>query len=57
MRAVRVARAIPDPEHVRGAVVPLTGERVLARERLFVLEEEPLVARPHVDLVERLARS
>ena len=53
VRAAELSRAVSDPEHVRRAVVRLTGERVGARERLLVLEEKALVARPDVDLVER----
>ncbi len=52
--AVELPRALPDPEHVRGAVVPVAGGRVAASERLLVVEHEPFVARPDVNLVELL---
>ena len=48
-----VARAVADPEHVRRAVVRLPGQRVGAGQRLLVLEQQTLVARPDVDLVQR----
>ena len=51
MRAAEPARAVPDPQHVRRAVVGLPGERVRPRERFLVLEKKALVARPDVDLV------
>ena len=50
--AVRLARPVADPQHVRRAVVPLAGQRVAAGEALLVVEEQALVARPHVDLVQ-----
>ncbi len=53
VRAVHLARALPDPEEVRGAGVPVAGRRVAPDERLLVVEEERLVARPDVDLVDR----
>ena len=52
VRAVELARAVADPEHVRGAVVPVARERVAPRERLLVVEQQALVARPDVDLVQ-----
>ena len=52
VRAVELARALADPEHVRRAVVPLAGQRVGAGERLLVAEDQRLVARVEVDLVE-----
>jgi hypothetical protein len=48
-----VARAIPDPEHVRRAVVRQPRQRVRAGQRLLVVEEQTLVTRPDVDLVDR----
>ena len=48
----RAARPLADPEHVGGAVDPVTGERVAPGERLFVVEDQRLVACPEVDLVE-----
>ena len=50
--AVELARALADPEHVGRAVVPLAGERVLPGERLLVAEQQRLVARVEVDLVQ-----
>ena len=52
MRTVELMGAVPDPEHVRGAVVPVAGEAVATRERLFVAEEERFVRRVEVDLVQ-----
>ena len=52
MRALRVTSAIPDPEHVRRAVVPQAGQGVPARERFLVREQESFVAGPDVDLVQ-----
>jgi hypothetical protein len=45
VRAVELAGALADPEHVRRAVVPVAGERVLPGERLLVAEHQRLVAR------------
>src|SRR5581483_8106764 len=56
VRAVDLPRALADPDEVRGAVVPLAGERVAARERLLVVEQQRFVARPDVDLVQRRVR-
>ena len=50
--AVRLPRPLADPEHVRRAVVPVAGQRVLPRQPLLVVEQQALVARPDVDLVE-----
>ena len=50
--AVEPARALADPEHVRGAVVPVARERVPAGEALLVVEQQPLMARPDVDLMQ-----
>ena len=52
--AVELPRALPDPEHVGRAVVPVPGGRVAAGERLLVVEHEPFVARPDVNLMELL---
>ena len=52
VRAVQLARTVADPEHVGGAVVPVARERVAPRERLLVVEQQALVARPDVDLVQ-----
>ena len=49
---VELAGALADPQHVRGAVVPVAGERVDAGQRLLVAEQERLVAGVEVDLVE-----
>ncbi len=32
------ARAITDPQHVRAGIVPIAGQRILPRHRLFVLQ-------------------
>ncbi len=53
VRPGKITRALADPEQVRRAVVPLTRERVLPGERLLVLEQQALVARPDLDLVQR----
>ena len=53
VRPVGLPRPLPDPEEVRRARVPVAGRRVAAHERLLVVEQERLVARPHVDLVDR----
>ena len=52
VRAVEVACAFTDPQHVRRAVVPTAGQGVLPRERFFVAEQQRLVARVDVDLAE-----
>ena len=52
VRAVERARPLADPEHVRRAVVPVAGERVATGQALLVVEQQPFVARPDVDLVE-----
>ena len=44
VRVVETARALADPEQVRGAVVPVAGQRVLARQPLLVVEQQTLVA-------------
>ena len=53
MRAVQLPGALAGPEEVRRARVPVTRRRVAAHERLLVVEEKRLVARPDVDLVDR----
>ena len=50
--AVELARALADPQHVRGAVVPSAAERILPGERFLVAEQQRLVAGVEVDLVE-----
>ena len=50
MRPVKLASAFANPEHVCGAVVPVTACGVASRERLFVTEQQRFVACPHVDL-------
>ena len=52
--AVELAGAVADPQEVGGAVVPAAAEGVAARERFLVAEDECLVARPEVDLVDGL---
>ncbi len=54
VRAAQLPRPLADPEHVRRAVVPVAGQGVPPRQRLLVVEHEPLVARPEVDAVEAL---
>ena len=54
VRASQLVRSLADPEHVRRAVVPVAGQRVLPRQRLLVVEHEALVARPQIDAVEPL---
>ena len=54
MGAVRLTRPLADPEEVGRAGVPVAGRRVAARERLLVVEEQRLVARPDVHLVDRV---
>ena len=54
--AVELAGALADPQHVRRAVVPAAGGRVLPGERLLVAEDQRLVAGPHVDLAEGVVR-
>ena len=49
---VELAGALADPEHVRRAVVPVAGQRVLPGECLLVPEDERLVAGGHLDGVE-----
>src|SRR5690242_6897224 len=44
MRAVRLARALADPDHVRRAVVPLAGGRIDPGQRLLVRQQQRLVA-------------
>ena len=51
--AVDLPGALADPEEVRRAGVPVSRGRVAAHERLLVVEQQGLVARPHVDLVDR----
>ncbi len=53
MGAVELAGAVTDPEEVGRAVVPTPGQAVLPGQRLFVAEQERLVGRVAVDLVER----
>ena len=51
-RAVDLPGAFTDPQQMRGAVVPVTSEGVLARERFLVPEDQRFVARVEVDLVQ-----
>ena len=53
MRAVQLAGPVPDPEHVRRAVVPVAGQRVASSEGLLVREDERFVARVEVDALQR----
>src|SRR5690349_17198360 len=43
VRAVRLPRAVADPEHVRGAIVPVARRRIDARQRLLVRQQQRLV--------------
>ena len=52
MRAVELAGAIADPEEMSRAVVPVVGDGVLPGERLLVVQEQRLVRRVEVDLVQ-----
>ena len=52
VRAVELPRALADPEQVRRAVVPVVRQRVAARQPLLVLEQQALVAREDVHLVQ-----
>ncbi len=52
MRAVELPRPLARPQEVGGARVPVAGRRVASHERLLVVEQERLVARPDVDLVD-----
>ncbi len=51
VRAVEIAGALADPEHVRRAVVPVARHRVAAGERFFVAEDQRFVGGVDVDLV------
>ena len=50
--AVELAGPLADPQQVGRAVDPVAGERVLPGQRLLVVEDQRLVARPEVDLVQ-----
>jgi hypothetical protein len=50
--AVRLPRPLADPEQVRGAVVPVAGQRVLAGQPFLVVEQQALVRGEDVDLVQ-----
>ncbi len=52
MGAVELAGAIADPHHVGRAVEPVAGQRVHPGQALLVGEDQCLVARPEVDLVQ-----
>ena len=52
MRAVELTGALADPQQVGRAVVPVVGEAVAPGERLLVAEDQRLVRRVEVDLVE-----
>ncbi len=52
MGAVELAGAVADPHHVGRAVEPVTGQRVHPGQALLVGEDQCLVARPEVDLVQ-----
>ena len=44
MRAVRLTGAVADPDHVTGARDVLAGDRIHPRQRLFVFQQQRLVA-------------
>ncbi len=44
MRAIELARAIADPEHVGGGIVPVAAGGIDARHRLLVVEQQRFVA-------------
>ena len=52
VRACRVSRALADPQQVGRAVVPVAGEAVAPAEGLLVGQDEALVARIQVHLVQ-----
>ena len=54
VRAVELAGAVADPHHVGRAVVPVAGQGVDAGQALLVGEDQRLVAREEVDLVQAL---
>ena len=56
MRASELTGALTDPQEVGRAVVPVVGEAVAPGERLLVAEEQCLVRRVEVDLVELVLR-
>ncbi len=57
MGAVELAGAVADPEQVRRAGVPVTGDRVASGQGLLEVEDQRLVARPDVHLVEGRQRA
>ena len=54
MGPVELTGAVADPDHVGRAVVPIAGEGVHAGEALLVGQDQRLVAREEVDLVQAL---
>src|SRR6476661_8522750 len=50
--AVGGTGTLADPEHVRRAVVPVAGQRVTAGQPLLVVQQQALMARPDVHLVQ-----
>jgi hypothetical protein len=54
--AVEMAGSIAHPDHVGRAVVPVAREGVDAGQALLIGQDQCLVARPEVDLVETLLR-
>ena len=52
MRAAFEPGAVADPEHVRAGIVPLAGQAVLPRERLFIGEQQRFVAGVEIGGVE-----
>ncbi len=54
VRTVELTGPLPAPDEVRRCVVPAPGEGVLAGQGLLVAEDQGLVARVEVDLVQAL---
>ncbi len=52
VRAVGLARAIADPQHVGRRVVPVTGRGIDARHRFLIAEQQRLVARVEVSFAQ-----
>ncbi len=52
MRAVGLARAVADPQHVRRAVVPIAAGGIDARQRLLVRQQQRLVRGVEIGLAD-----
>ena len=53
MGAVELASAVTYPQKVRGRVEPVTTQRILTHEGLFIGEDERFVARVEIHFVQR----